>query len=272
MTNQPSSYGVSERLSARSRADEHVERIALAGFTVIESHLTPQEVAALVPHVDRLLRRQAEEAGGVERLVEIGEDETARCCLAYDEEFLPLVRDPAVGEVCRLLLGDYFILMQQNAIVNAPAQSHTQRAYHRDLPYQHFVSSRPLAVSALFCVDPFSSTNGATVVLPGSHKLEHFPSESVVRDLETVVEATAGSFIVFDSMIFHRAGVNVSAAPRRAVNHVFTRPFIAQQISFPSMLDGRYSDDPELARLLGYGIGTVPSVSDWWERRRRRAR
>jgi hypothetical protein len=72
-------------------------------------------------------------------------------------------------------------------------------------------------------------------------------------------------------MIFHRAGVNASAAPRRAVNHVFTRPFIAQQISFPSMLDGRYSDDAELARLLGYGIGTVPSVSDWWERRRRRA-
>jgi len=111
VTNQPSSYGVSERLSARSRADEHVERIALAGFTVIESHLTPQEVAALVPRVDRLLQRQAEEAGGIERLEEIGEDETARCCLAYDEAFLPLVRNPAVSEVCRLLLGDYFILM-----------------------------------------------------------------------------------------------------------------------------------------------------------------
>jgi hypothetical protein len=142
VTNQPSSSGVSERLSARSRADEHVERLALAGVTVIESHLTPQEVAALVPRVDRLLQRQAEEAGGIERLAEI----------------------------------------------------------------------------------------------------------------------------------FHRAGTNASAAPRRAVNHVFMRSFIAQQVSFPSMLDGRYSDDPELARLLGYGIGAVPSVSDWCERRRRRAR
>jgi ectoine hydroxylase-related dioxygenase (phytanoyl-CoA dioxygenase family) len=270
VTNQQASYGISEQLGACTSAEEHAERVRLAGFTVVRGRLGGDDLRDLSRRIDALLAQQAREAGGAQRLAEIGEEDTARCCLAYDDAFLGLVIDPIVTEVCRLLLGDYFIVMQQNAVVNPPARSHTQRAYHRDLPYQHFVSSRPLAVSALFCVDAFTRDNGATVVLPGSHKIEQFPSESVVADLESTIEAPAGSFIVFDSMVFHRAGTNGSEAPRRAVNQVYSLPFIAQQVSLPSMLQGRYADDAALARLLGYGTGPVPSVAAWWERRRTR--
>jgi hypothetical protein len=52
---------------------------------------------------------------------------------------------------------------------------------------------------------------------------------------------------------------------------VFTIPLIAQQISLPAALDGRYSDDPELARLLGYDTAPAQSVADWRRRRLRRA-
>ena len=61
--------------------------------------------------------------------------------------------------------------------------------------------------------------------------MEQFPSESVAAELDTAVSAEPGSFIVFDSMVFHRAGENRSGRPRRAVNQVFSVPIIAQQIS-----------------------------------------
>ena len=93
---------------------------------------------------------------------------------------------------------------------------------------------RPLAISALLCIDPFRPSTGATTVLPGSHRVERFPSEAVTRKLEVAVEAPAGSFIVFDAMLFHRAGHNVSGAPRRAVNHVYGLPILAQQVSIAS--------------------------------------
>jgi ectoine hydroxylase-related dioxygenase (phytanoyl-CoA dioxygenase family) len=250
----------------------HVERIRVSGFTVVPGGYTRDEIAYLSHRIDALLVEQANHAGGIDALAEIGEHETLRCCLAHDEAFVRLASNVNVLDVCRHLLGEYVVLMQQNAIVNPPGRAHRQTACHRDLPYQHFVSSRPLAVSALFCVDPFTRENGATVVLPGTHKIEQFPSDALAAEIARPVEAPAGSFLVFDSMLFHRAGPNGASMPRRAVNHVYALPFVAQQISMPDALGGRYADDPVLARLLGYETRPAPSVEAWWSSRRARRR
>ena len=125
-------------------------------------------------------------------------------------------------------------------------------------------------MSALFCIDPFTVETGATTVIPASHRMEAFPSDEVAAELETPVTAEPGSFIVFDSMLFHRAGANRSARPRRAVNQVYSVPIIAQQISLPDALAGKHADDAVLAPLLGYGTAPAASVLAWRERRRAR--
>lgn len=272
MTNkaQESSYGVRERTA--TAADEtafHVERIRLAGYSVLNTEYGESEIADLRARLDAVLDLQAREFGR-DRLATIGEALTARCPLVYDDAFLRLATYAPLQALCGQLLGDYFVLMQQNGVVNPSGETHTQAAYHRDLPYQHFVCSRPLAVSALFCIDPFRVETGATTVLPGSHRVEQFPSPDVAAALDVPVTAEPGSFLVFDSMLFHRAGANRSGHPRRAVNHVFTLPIIAQQISLPGALQGRYADDPALARLLGYQTDPARSVTEWRERRLRR--
>ena len=265
-----SSYGIVEQASARTDRDGHVERIRLEGFTLVPGGDTASDCSYLARRIDALLAEQADRAGGIDALAEIGEHETLRCCLAHDDAFVRLATNEQVLAVCRQLLGDYIVLTQQNAIANPPGRAHRQTACHRDLPYQHFVSSRPLAISALFCVDPFTRENGATVVLPGTHRTEHFPSEAVAKEIERPIEAPAGSFLVFDSMLFHRAGHNSSTTMRRAVNHVYALPFIGQQISMPGVLQGRYADDPTFSRLFGYETEPVSSVDAWWARRRAR--
>jgi ectoine hydroxylase-related dioxygenase (phytanoyl-CoA dioxygenase family) len=260
-------YGIVERGVASSDAARAAERIRLAGYAVVPGGFSGAEAADLGTRLEQVMARQVEEFGGADRLASIGDALTARCPLVYDEAFLALAAHPAVLAICRELVGDYVILMQQNGVINPSGQRHTQVAYHRDLPYQHFVSSRPLAVSALFCIDPFTAETGATTLIPGSHRMEQFPSDAVAAELDTSVSAEAGSFIVFDSMVFHRAGDNRSGRPRRAVNQVFTTPIIAQQISLPQALNGRYAADPVLARLLGYDVAPAPSVTAWRERR-----
>jgi ectoine hydroxylase-related dioxygenase (phytanoyl-CoA dioxygenase family) len=264
--NRPPDYGVLERATATDDIAPHAERIRLAGYTVVAGGFAAAEIADLGARLERVMARQVEEFGA-ERIQAIGDGSTVRCPLVYDDAFLRLAAHPTVLAVCRRLLGDYIVLMQQNGVINPARQPHTQVAYHRDLPYQHFTSSRPLAISALFCIDPFTRENGATTMIPASHHLETFPSDAVAEALDTPVEAAAGSFLVFDSMVFHRAGRNRSEYQRRAVNQVFTIPLIAQQISLPDALHGRYADDPMLARLLGYEAAPAASVEAWRERR-----
>jgi hypothetical protein len=262
-------YGVTERAVATDDLDLHVERITVTGYTVLPGGFSVSDVDDLCDRLDSVLAAQAAEFGA-EQLHAIGDSLTARCPLLYDDAFLRLAAHERVLDLVRRLAGDYVVLMQQNGVINAPGQGHTQTAYHRDLPYQHFVSSRPLAISALFCLDPFRVETGATTVLPGSHRLEAFPSDRMAAALDTPVVAERGAFIVFDSMLFHRAGVNRSDQVRRAVNHVYSIPLIAQQISLPQALGGRHRDDPALARLLGYETSPAASVLDWRERRRQR--
>ncbi len=262
-------YGVTARDVAADAVALDVERIRRVGYTVVPGGFTDAELDDLSARLDAVLEQQVAEFGA-ERLEVIGDRLTARCPLAYDDAFLHLANHSGVLVLVRRLLGEYVVLMQQNGVFNTPTQEHTQAAYHRDLPYQHWVSSEPLAISALFCLDPFTAETGATTILPGSHKFERFPSDRLASELDTPVVAERGSFIVFDSMLFHRAGVNRTGRVRRAVNHVYTIPLIAQQISLPGALGGRYRDDPALAPLLGYDSAPAASVVDWRTRRRRR--
>jgi ectoine hydroxylase-related dioxygenase (phytanoyl-CoA dioxygenase family) len=161
--------------------------------------------------------------------------------------------------------------MQQNGIALSPQSSHRQSAYHRDLPYQHFVSSRPLAINALLALDDFNTANGATLVIAGSHKVEGFPSDDVIKRLERPIEVKAGTYLVLDSMTYHRGGTNTTGVPRRAVNNVYVLPFLKQQIVLPRLLAGKYRDDPALARLLGYDSDPPANFEEWWAGRDKRA-
>jgi ectoine hydroxylase-related dioxygenase (phytanoyl-CoA dioxygenase family) len=269
MTKSIPTYGMRDRLQLKDQIDLHVQQIELAGYTILQNVSEHGEIADWRSRIDAIVLRQAAEAGGAEALRNIGEENTARAALAYDEAFLRLALNDSVLAVCERLLGGYYILNQQNVVVNPPAgKHHHQAAYHRDLPYQHFVSTRPLAISALFCADPFTEASGGTVVIPGSHKFEAFPSDEVVAHLERQIEAPAGAWLLFDAMLFHRTGINRSNAPRRAVNHVWSLPILKQQIDLPALLPKKLAKDARLARLLGYDSDPPKSVGDWLARRR----
>jgi ectoine hydroxylase-related dioxygenase (phytanoyl-CoA dioxygenase family) len=263
-------YGVREFSPAVDLLDRHAEELRLVGYTVLDSGLKPEEIANLGGRIKPIIERQEREFGGAQALARIGEANTARALLAYDEAFLALAANPQLMVLVAKMLGQNFVLSQQNSTVLEPLNSHHQTAFHRDLPYQHFTSSRPIAINALFCADEFTNENGATRVIPGSHKYEPFPSDDVIRQLVLTVTAPAGSFIVLDAMIYHGAGENRSPHARRGVNHVFVLPFMRQQVDLPKMLGGRYADDPKLSRLLGYDYQTPESVMDW--RRSREAK
>ena len=262
-TDELKSYGVRQATALQSDVDRFREEIVINGFTVVPDLVSEAELAEARKRIDAVYAEQVNEVGGEENLRKINDARVGRCLLAYDDYFLGFATNLRVHAVVTSLLGEYFTILQQNAVINAPTNKHYQSAWHRDLAYQHFVSSRPLAVSALFCIDDFSEVTGGTYVLPGSHKTEPFPSPEFIRAHERTVTAKAGSALIFDSMIYHRGGVNRSTGLRRGINHLFGLPFIKQQISFPKSLDGKYKDDPALSRFLGYDTEAAESVVHW---------
>ena len=176
--------------------------------------------------------------------------------------------------IVRDVLGKNIVLLMQNAIINRPEKKQYQVRWHRDMNYQHWTSSRPLAVNFLVCVDRFYKDGGCTWVLPGSHLHEEFPSDEFVIKNEIPLEADAGSVVLMNAMTFHRSGINISASyTRRAINHVVGSPFMGQQIDIPRFLlahNEDYSSDPFLNSYLGYQWNPALDAKEWRNKRKKR--
>ena len=264
-----SSYGVREQNIIASDVDRAAEEIAYLGYSVIESGYSADEITDIGRMFDAVHTKYVE-FYKKDFLKGIDEHNGIRLPLAFDERFIDLATNPRVLDLVRKLIQNEFILNQQNGIINPPGEAYNQGSWHRDLPYQHFVSSKPLAINALYCVDDFTAQNGATFVLPGSHARETYPSDSFVAEQAKQVAAPAGSFIVLHCMLFHRGGANRTAARRRAVNHVYSTRFIKQQIDIPSALAGKPIRSPTVADLLGFKDQIPRTVADYLQSRLRR--
>jgi hypothetical protein len=259
-------YGRIEQAQVGDNVARYTEEVAVRGFTVIPDLFSPAELVEWRKKIDSVYNKQEVEFGR-DALIEIQELDMCRAPLLYDFEFIRLATNPLVLSVVKQCLGDWIVLSQQNGIINRPHQIHHQSSWHRDLPYQNYVISRPLAVSVLVTIDEFSEETGGTQVVPFTHKVEMLPSATYIEKNRTVVGAQAGSAIVFDSMLFHRAGVNKSKIIRRGVNHLYTIPLLKQQYDFPRALGERSDLEATNAQLLGY-TSQVPIDDRAWRESR----
>lgn len=263
------SYGIREQTSAEDTVERAAEEILRLGYAVVPSGYSTEEVRQLGVIFDATHRRYVDTHGS-DLLRAIDELNGIRMPLALDHKFLELATNPTILALVRGLLQNEFILNQQNGIINPPGERYNQAAWHRDLPYQHFVSSRPLAVNALYCIDDFTEQNGATLVLPSSHARETFSSEAFVAQHAKQISAPAGSFIVMDAMLYHRGGRNATSSARRAVNHLYTVRFIRQQIDIPAEVGKATPASAAVADLLGFKDLLPRSVKEYLEARRKR--
>lgn len=260
-------YGVLEQSVAGDALDLAAEQLRRLGYCVLDGGFTPGELSELSGAFDRLQARYLARHGAG-RLAAIDELHTIRAPLLQGEPwFVRLASWPrTLALVARLITGR-FLLNQQNGVINPAGQSYNQGAWHRDLPYQHFVSDRPIALNALFCLDAFRADNGATFVLPASHLQPSFPSDDFVARQAIQVTAPAGSFIVLDAMTFHCGGFNASPQARRAVNHVYAIPHIRQQIGLSAGLADVPGLGAEQRSLFGIGTEEPRSIDEYLQRR-----
>jgi len=256
-------YGINEFESSLSINEEELMRL---GFTVIDSGISRDTLISLREEV-LSLREEYLCHHGRQFMHSIGEHNGIRMPLSMSERFLDLAFNKNLITFVDGIFKNNYILNQQNAVINPANEEYNQAAWHRDLPYQHIVFSRPLAINALFCIDDFTKENGGTIVIPSSHKFENYPSDEFVEKYSLQVEAKAGSFIVLDCMTYHRGGYNLTDSARCAVNHVFTSPIIPQQIDMKNEISEKYELSDKQKRILSFNSRNNCTINDYLKSR-----
>ena len=207
------SYGILAQNSGACALDLAVEQVRALGYGVLDGGYSAAALQGIGQEFDDTRARYLASYGEA-RLRAVDEHNTVRAPLTHGgRAFLELALNTRLRAALTQLIPGKFVLNQQNGIVNPPRETYNQAAWHRDLPYQHFVASRPLAINALFCLDEFTRDNGASFVLPASHKCEAFPSDDYIRASAVQVEAPAGFYLLLDCMRVPRRWFQSYRAP-----------------------------------------------------------
>ncbi len=172
-------------------------------------------------------------------------------------EMAPVVENPLVLGLVRHMLGDDCNLHDYQATSIGPQTG--GGAWHVDAPLGQLpepLPEFPLMIQTVWLLDDFTAHNGATRVVPGSHKFRKSPSWAHGEmEGETVLTAPAGSVAMWLSNTWHRSGPNETDRPRRALICNYNRSWLRGFTDFISTLDPEVADgfSPTVRYLLGYG-------------------
>lgn len=216
--------------------DEQIAFYHENGFLAIDSITTPEEVARLRGVYDRIFEQKAGRAEG-NQFDLAGTDEEGKAAALpqilgprkYAPELADTLYEVNARAIAEQLLGAGVTFAGDHAIFK-PAGSGAPTPWHQDEAYWD-PGLNYHSLSVWMPLQEATVENGCMVFLPGSHKLEIGPHQSIGGDtrvhglemVEPVDESkavacplSAGGATFHDSRTMHFTNANRSSVPRRA--------------------------------------------------------
>lgn len=233
-----------------SRAEAHARELRREGFIILPRILERREIDAVKAELAPYLRGELMGRNDFEGL----RSERVYALLAKAPSVARLVEHPRVLAVIDQLLFPHYRLSAALAINVHPGE--TAQGYHPDDAYCPAPRPREMfGVSAIWALDDFTETNGATEFIPGSHLWndgELRPDDP--RGIPAVM--LAGSVLLLAGTTYHRGGANRSDGTRLGITPQYCQPWLRQienmVLAVPPEIARRYS--PRVQQLLGYDI------------------
>lgn len=200
------------------------------GYLPLAGILSPEQVARFGARLDALTAVEGEKAGtevhqeaGTDRLSDlVNKDPMFEVCFTH----------PRVLAAIAHVLGTEFKLSSLNSRAALPGQG--LQDIHADWgnavqPGDYYVCN------SIWLLDDFTEDNGATRVVPGSHRSGKMPRDVQANpkdpyEGEIKLLAPAGTVVIFNSHTWHGGTLNTSRNRRRAMHSYFCRRDQPQQL------------------------------------------
>lgn len=229
-------------------ADADLVRLASDGYVILHDLLTPAECAdirrAVQPLLDETGRNSFE---GVKT-------RRAYSVMAKTRAVDRLVDHPRVLALLDRLLDPNYLLSQLQ-VIDIGAGESAQLEHFDDAMYPIPRPRPALSAATVWAIDEFTADNGATVVLPGSHRWDALRRPAGADERRPAV-MPAGSCVFFLGTLWHGGGANTTDRNRLAVTAQYCQPWLRTQEAFALSTppDVARMLGPDLRRMLGYSI------------------
>ena len=218
--------------------DEERASLDAEGYLPLHDVLTSEEAGRLAERVDAILAEEGDAAGRELHASPMIKHPTEKGAARLSD----LVNKDAAFDVCfthpRVLaaiahvLDGPFKLSSLNSRASLPG--HGLQALHADWP-RATTPGVYYVCNSIWLLDDFTSENGATRLVPGTHRSGRTPTEALdnpqaAHPNEIQLVAPRGTVVIFNSHTWHGGTLNQTDVPRRAIHSYFCRRDQVQQI------------------------------------------
>jgi ectoine hydroxylase-related dioxygenase (phytanoyl-CoA dioxygenase family) len=229
-----------------------VKEVAEQGYTIVEDAIEPDLVDALNDDLERLERCfdvqpspnsfEGHRTLRVYNLLALG---ALYARIPVHEHVLPIV-DGVLDPGC--------LISSLSSIAILPGE--TAQPIHADdqlipLTKPHV----PTVCNTMWALTDFTEANGATRIIPGSHRRDHSPDFGAPYD-SIAAEMPAGSVLVWHGSLWHGGGANTTDERRVGIAMNYCAGWIRQQenqqLGIPRDVAAGFSR--RLRQLCGYGV------------------
>ncbi len=229
----------------------HIAAVRERGYTVVENAIEADLVEALADALARLERDLA--VGPAMNAFEGHRTVRIYNLLAHGAPFDRIPVHPAVLPVVEGVLDPGCLVSSLSSIAIDPGEI-AQPIHADDQVIPLDKPHRPIVCNSMWALTDFTAANGATRLVPGSHRLA---SPDYGGAYETIAaEMPRGSVLIWDGALWHGGGANTSVARRTGVAMNYCAGFIRQQENQQLGLDPALvrTFPPRLRELIGYGV------------------
>jgi ectoine hydroxylase-related dioxygenase (phytanoyl-CoA dioxygenase family) len=232
--------------------DDHVAAIETDGYTIIEDAIPAEFADALLDDLERLETEL--EITPADNAFEGVATKRAYNMLVHGGPWLDLPVDPIVLPLAEAVLGGEILVSTVSSIAIGPGE--TAQPIHADDQVMPLARPHvPTVCNSMWALTDFTEANGATRVIPGSHKLDHNPEFMTEYD-SVPAEMSKGSILVWTGSLWHGGGANTTDETRIGIAMNYCAGWIRQQenqqLGIPPEVMATFS--PRLRQLCGLGI------------------
>ena len=191
------------------------------GYLVLPGLMSPELLERVRTRVEELFAEEGEQAGS-EFKTEPGARRLANL-VNKGRVFEEVILTPEVLAAMQHVLGERFKLSSLN-VRSADPFSPCDQPLHADSGA--IADERGYWVcNSVWMLDDFTPENGATRMVPGSHRWNRLPAQGMyeAHPEQQLVTGKAGDVVIMNAHMWHGGTANRTAHPRRAMHVYYTR-------------------------------------------------
>lgn len=228
---------MSRRDSGTRLSESEKSFLVANGYVNLGVLLTPRQLDSVRARVAALLAEEGDSAGAelfdspnIRHPKEAGADRLADL-VNKGAEFDVFHTHPKVLDGVGHMLGQ-FQLSSLNYRAAKPGTG--QQNLHTDW-HESVEEGQYRVCNSIWLLDDFCVANGATRLVPGTHRCGKLPEEALADPMlpaanEIILEAKAGTVVLFNAHLWHGGTQNKTNHPRRAIHSYFCQRTQSQQL------------------------------------------